>query len=92
MSSAIAANAQGSAFEVGGAEVDALPLAAGEAPAAVPQRWQNFAPGVSAARQDAQVAPSAAAPHYDEKRPETDAPQLAQLLSVVVDRLICGKG
>lgn len=89
MSSAIAANAHGSAFEVAGAGADAL---AGEAPAAVPQRWQNFAPGVSAARHDAQVAPSAAAPHCEQKRPETDAPQLAQLLSVVVDRLICGKG
>jgi len=70
--SAIAATAQGSAL--------ASPRdgAVDGAPAGVPQRWQNRAPGVSEAKHVAQVAPASAVPQLEQKRPEAGAPQEGQ--------------
>ena len=48
------------------------------APAGVPQRWQNRAPGVSGAAQLAQVAPASAVPQLEQKRPVAAAPQEGQ--------------
>ncbi len=42
---------------------------AGRSPAGVPQRWQNFAPGESAAPQPAQAAPARADPQLAQNRP-----------------------
>ena len=60
-----------------GTSVGAMP--AGVAPATRPQRWQNFAPGVSGARQPPQSAPSTGAPHCAQNRPSTWAEQLGQV-------------
>ncbi|HKG94561.1 MAG TPA: hypothetical protein VKA84_21790 [Gemmatimonadaceae bacterium] len=38
-------------------------------PTAVPHRWQNLAPGVSAPPHPAHDAPSTGAPHSVQKRP-----------------------
>src|SRR5256885_16837393 len=35
-------------------------------PTAVPQRWQNFAPGLNSAEQDTQVAPASGAPQREQ--------------------------
>jgi hypothetical protein len=48
------------------------------APAAVPQRWQKRAPGVSGVEQVAQVAPARAVPQLEQKRPEAGAPHDGQ--------------
>ena len=53
------------------------------APAGVPQRWQNFAPGVSDARQVEQTAPSSGAPQLAQKRPEAGAEHLGQVVDEV---------
>ena len=45
------------------------------APAAVPQRWQNFAPGVRIVAQAAQRAPAIGAPQLAQKCPAEEAPQ-----------------
>lgn len=44
-------------------------LGAGTIVAGVPQRWQNFAPGVSAAPHAAQVAPASGAPQLEQYFP-----------------------
>jgi hypothetical protein len=49
------------------------------APAAVPQRWQNFAPGVRIVAQEAQRAPASGEPQLAQKCPVADAPQLGQV-------------
>lgn len=49
----------------------------------MPQRWQNFAPGVSGAPQVEQVAPSSGAPQLAQKRPEAGAEQLGQVAEEV---------
>src|SRR5690606_20220524 len=88
-SSAIAAKAQGSALEP--PDTCVLPPDArfGVEPAAVPQRWQKRAPGVSAALQDAQVAPPDEAPHCEQNLPDTEEPHFGQSASVVDAELIC---
>jgi hypothetical protein len=48
------------------------------APAAVPQRWQNFAPGVRMVAQEAQRAPASGEPQLAQKCPLAEAPQLGQ--------------
>ena len=48
------------------------------APAAVPHRWQNFAPGVRIVAQAAQRAPASGEPQLAQKRPLAAAPQLGQ--------------
>ena len=48
------------------------------APAAVPQRWQKRAPGVSGVEQVAQVAPASAVPQLEQKRPDAGAPHEGQ--------------
>jgi hypothetical protein len=48
------------------------------APAAVPQRWQNFAPGVRIVAQEAQRAPASGEPQPAQKCPLAAAPQLGQ--------------
>src|SRR6201995_5374566 len=45
------------------------------APAAVPHRWQNFAPGVSGALHAAQFAATSVAPQFEQNLPETFALQ-----------------
>ena len=58
----VAAGAMGAVGGFGGAP----PMggaAAGSAPTGVPQRWQNFAPGVSFPAHPAHCAPSTGAPH-----------------------------
>jgi hypothetical protein len=49
-------------------------------PTGVPQRWQNFAPGESAAWQLAQLVPPSAAPHSAQNRPVALAPQEGQVV------------
>jgi hypothetical protein len=46
------------------------------APAAVPQRWQNFAPGVRIVAHAAQRAPARGEPQLAQKCPLAAAPQL----------------
>ena len=50
-----------------------------DAPAAVPQRWQNFAPGVRMVAQAAQRAPAMGEPQLAQKCPLAGAPQLGQV-------------
>jgi hypothetical protein len=45
----------------------------------MPQRWQNFAPGVSDAAQPAHVAPWSEAPQLEQNFPDAVAPQLGQV-------------
>ena len=59
-------------------------IGATDAPTAVPQRWQNFAPGLSSAEQDVQVAPARGAPQLEQKRPLAAAPQLGQVVRFLV--------
>jgi hypothetical protein len=54
--------------------------ATGVLPTAVPQRWQNFAPGESSERQPAQAASATAAPQLEQNRPVTGAAQFGQVL------------
>jgi hypothetical protein len=42
----------------------------------VPQRWQNFAPGVRIVAQAAQRAPASGEPQLAQKCPLAEAPQL----------------
>ncbi len=54
----------------------------GGAPATgAPQRWQNFAPGVSSAEHDAHGAPVSAAPQFAQNRPVAGVPQDAQVMA-----------
>ena len=55
----------------------------GALPTAVPQRWQNFAPGESSERQPAQAASATAAPQLEQNRPVTVAEQLGQVWAAV---------
>jgi hypothetical protein len=48
------------------------------APAAVPQRWQNFAPGVRIVAQAAQRAPASGEPQLAQNCPLAAAPQPGQ--------------
>ena len=50
-----------------------------DAPAAVPQRWQNFAPGVRIVAQAAQRAPASGEPQLAQNCPLAAAPQLGQM-------------
>ena len=68
-------SAPGPAYPGGGA---APARANPAAPTAVPQRWQNRAPGVSAAPHDAHVAPASEAPQFEQNRPDAGAPQFGQ--------------
>jgi hypothetical protein len=79
------ATAQGSAAGKPPLSVGAVAPGAGAAaaPAGVPQRWQNFAPGVSGTRQVEQTAPSSGAPQLAQKRPEAGAEQLGQVVEEV---------
>jgi hypothetical protein len=45
----------------------------------VPHRWQNFAPGLSGAAHDAQVAPASGEPQLAQYRPVAGAPQAGQV-------------
>ena len=55
------------------------PLEAG-APTAAPQRWQNRAPGDSAAPQDAHGPADMLAPHDEQNLPLASAPQVGHFL------------
>jgi hypothetical protein len=79
------ATAQGSAAGKPLGSACAVTPAAGAAaaPAGVPQRWQNFAPGVSGTRQVEQTAPSSGAPQLAQKRPEAGAEQFGQVVEGV---------
>src|SRR5438045_2097155 len=59
---ASAATIQGSAFVLDPFAAVAVLVA----PIAFPQRWQNFAPGLSSAAQAAQVAPASGAPQLEQ--------------------------
>jgi hypothetical protein len=48
-------------------------------PAAAPHRWQNFAPGVSCAPQDAQGTPTSTAPQAEQNLPLAAAPHDGQV-------------
>ena len=78
-SSAIAATAQGSAEAADRCSVGAAAVV----PTAVPQRWQNFAPGESSERQPVHAASATAAPHSEQKRPVTGAEQVGQVFADV---------
>src|SRR5687768_6019910 len=77
---AIAATAHGSALLSPSAE--RAGGAASVTPAGVrtatPQRWQNLAPGVSAALHETQAAPASGDPHSLQNFPLTRAPQEGQ--------------
>lgn len=60
-------------------------VADGRVPAAVPQRWQKWAPGESSDRQPAQIASATAAPHSEQNRPVVGAEQFGQGRVGVVD-------
>jgi len=49
-------------------------------PTAVPQRWQNLAPGLSSAAQAEQVAPASGAPQLEQYLPVGAAPQEGQVV------------
>ena len=49
-------------------------------PVGAPQRWQNLAPGLSSAEQDAHGAPASAAPQFAQYRPLASVPQDAQVV------------
>jgi len=51
-----------SAATIQGSEFVFDPPGGAAAPTAVPQRWQNFAPGLRSALHEAQVAPASGAP------------------------------
>src|SRR5688500_11870364 len=72
---AINATAQGS-----GSRPRAVRGASGWAPAGVPQRWQNFAPGVSDERHPAQAAPESEAPQEAQNCPDADEPHAGQVI------------
>jgi hypothetical protein len=74
----MAATAQGSAV------AEDLCATVGCVPTAVPQRWQNFAPGERSERQPAQTASPTAAPHSEQYRPVVGAAQVGQGFSVEV--------
>ncbi|HET7551374.1 MAG TPA: hypothetical protein VFK04_08785 [Gemmatimonadaceae bacterium] len=74
------ATAQGSAAGKPLGSACAVGVGAAAAPAGVPQRWQNFAPGVSGTRQVEQTAPSSGAPQLAQKRPDAGAAQLGQVV------------
>jgi hypothetical protein len=61
--------------------------AAGADPTAAPQRWQNFAPGVSADAHAGQIAPLRGAPHSAQNLPVPTEPQVGhgevELLALV---------
>src|ERR1051326_2301407 len=58
-----------------------LRSAAARSPAGVPQRWQNFAPGVSDAPHDAHVAPTNGVPQFEQNFPTAATPHVGQRLS-----------
>jgi hypothetical protein len=58
--------------------VGATARGAAAAPAAVPHRWQKWAPGVKGAPQELQLTPSMAAPQSGQNRPLEGVPQLGQ--------------
>lgn len=60
------------------------------APAAVPQRWQNFAPGVRIVAQEAQRAPAIGEPQFAQKCPVESSPQLGHLDGAPVDGTLDG--
>ena len=73
---ASAATIQGKAF-VFDSRAGTLP------PTAVPHRWQNFAPALSSAAQEAQVAPASGAPQFAQYLPVAGAPQDGHALDCV---------
>ena len=72
---AIRATAQGS-----GSRPTLGTVAGAWAPAGVPHRWQNFAPGVREVRHPPQVAPESDAPQEAQNWPDAEAPQAGQLM------------
>src|SRR5438874_1048306 len=74
-----AATIQGSALVLDSRATVAVP------PAAVPQRWQNFAPGPSSAAQAEQVAPASGAPQLEQYRPVAVAPQTGHFVAGSVE-------
>src|SRR6266480_3689181 len=55
------------------------------APTAVPQRWQNFAPGLNSEAQTEHMAPASGAPQDEQYRPLADARQAGQMEVVCSD-------
>jgi hypothetical protein len=74
------ATAHGNAAGKPLASLPAPGVAAAPIPAGVPHRWQNFAPGVSGTRHDAQTAPCRGAPQLAQNLPEAGAAQLGQVV------------
>src|SRR5690242_254935 len=68
--SAIAATAQGSADAKPRSVFAIAPRASAFAPAGVPQRWQNFAPGVRSVPHAAHWAPASGAAQFEQNFPD----------------------
>src|SRR5450432_1906486 len=75
---AIPATAQGSVVELASARPPP------DAPAATPQRWQNFAPGVRIVAQAEQREPANGEPQLAQKCPLAGSPQVGQMAGVPV--------
>jgi|SRR5690242_5292945 len=73
---AIAATAHGNAEPRPRSEPTATARESTFAPAGVPQRWQNFAPGVSAVPHAPHWAPASGAPQFEQNFPDAGAWQV----------------
>jgi hypothetical protein len=81
--SAIAATLHGSALENPRCSVAlTVPPVPAAAPAGVPHRWQNFAPGVSGAPHDAQAEPANGAPQLEQNFPVDSTPHAEHFCGV----------
>src|SRR5579871_3953430 len=61
-------------------------------PTAVPQAWQNLAPGMSSVSQPAQRASPSGAPQDEQNRPAAGSPQLGQVADdVMVEARVRGR-
>src|SRR3569833_2893487 len=63
-------------------------LAGPSAPAAVPQRWQNLAPGVRGALQAAQLAATSVAPQFEQNLPDAFALQPGQVTTSAAESVV----
>jgi len=75
----MAATAQGRADADAAGRVSLAAM--GRDPTAVPQRWQNFAPGVSGAAHDAHVAPASGAAQFEQNFPVPGVPHAGQTIA-----------
>src|SRR5215472_3588203 len=81
--SAMAATAHGSAEPKPRSPLTARARASALAPAGVPHRWQNFAPGVKAVPQATHSAPASGAPQFEQNFPDAGDWQPGQRVRAV---------